>query len=89
MIGVRSYVDGSIELRAKVTDKIGVVGFADAGNAFLETYPDFSEDLKVGVGAGLRYFTSLGPIRVDVAIPLDQGRDDPDYGIYIGLGQAF
>ncbi|ESR23411.1 autotransporter assembly complex protein TamA [Lutibaculum baratangense] len=89
VIGGRSYVDGSIELRAKVTDKIGVVAFADAGNAFLESYPSFEEDLKVGVGVGLRYFTALGPLRVDVALPLDPGPGDPDFGIYVGLGQAF
>lgn len=89
VIGGRSYVDGAVELRAKVTDKIGVVAFADAGNAFLTTYPDFSEELKVGVGAGLRYFTSLGPLRVDLAIPLNPDAGDPDFGIYVGLGQAF
>ncbi len=89
VIGGRSYIDGSLELRAKVTDKFGAVAFVDAGNAFVDSYPDFSEDLKIGVGVGLRYFTSLGPIRVDVAIPLDPGKDDPDFGVYIGLGQAF
>ena len=77
------------ELRARVTDTIGVVGFVDAGYVDADSFPEFSEDLKVGVGAGLRYITGLGPIRLDLAFPLDPGPDDPDIAFYVGLGQAF
>ena len=52
-------------------------------------YPDFSQGLKVGVGAGLRYFTPVGPLRFDIAVPLDPEKDDPDFAIYVGLSQAF
>jgi len=37
----------------------------------------------------LRYQTTFGPLRVDVAVPLNKGANDPDYGIYAGIGQAF
>ncbi|WP_162292640.1 autotransporter assembly complex protein TamA [Hartmannibacter diazotrophicus] len=89
VVGGRSYVEGSVEMRIKVTDSIGVVPFVDAGNAFSSSYPDFSEPVKIGAGIGLRYDTGLGPIRVDAAVPLNPDNDDPNFAIYIGLGQAF
>ena len=52
-------------------------------------------DLKVGAGAGVRYYTPLGPLRVDVAVPLQRrkgpgvARPDDSFEVYIGLGQAF
>ncbi|PZO79138.1 MAG: hypothetical protein DI629_10405 [Mesorhizobium amorphae] len=87
--GGRSLLEGSIEARVKVTESIGVVAFADAGLVGPESFPDFSQDPRVGVGAGLRYLTGLGPIRLDVAMPLDPQPGDPSVGFYVGLGQAF
>jgi translocation and assembly module TamA len=89
VVGGRSLFEASAELRARVTENISVVPFVDFGNAFEETFPDFSEPLKVGAGVGLRYRTGLGPLRLDVAFPLDPDKDDPDYALYVGLGQAF
>lgn len=89
LIGGRSYVDGSLELRIKVTDTIGIVPFVDAGNAFLSSLPDFSGEMKIGAGLGLRYQTALGPIRVDVAMPVNPEPSDPSFALYVGLGQAF
>ena len=81
--------EAELVVRVKVTDTIGIVGFVDAGNAYEDSVPDFSESLKVGVGAGLRYFTPIGPLRIDAAVPLDPGQDDPDFALYVGLSQAF
>ncbi len=89
VVGGLSYVEASLELRAMVTDTIGIVPFVDAGSAYSSSLPDFSEDIKIGAGVGLRYYTGIGPIRADVAFPLDPGPDDPSFGVYIGLGQAF
>lgn len=89
VVGGRSLIEGSAELRARVTDAIGLVGFVDAGYVGAESFPDFNEDLKIGVGGGLRYLTGLGPIRLDFAVPLDPGKDDPDFAFYVGIGQAF
>jgi translocation and assembly module TamA len=38
--------------------------FVDAGNAFDE---QFSDDVKVGAGLGVRWSSPIGPIRIDVA----------------------
>ncbi|WP_209017048.1 autotransporter assembly complex protein TamA [Roseibium aggregatum] len=89
VIGGRSLIELSGEVRVRITETIGIVGFVDAGNAYEDSVPDFSEELKVGVGAGLRYFTPIGPLRIDAAIPLDPDQDDPDFALYVGLSQAF
>ena len=75
-------------MRFQVTDKFGIVPFIDAGTVSEGEYPDFS-DVKVGAGVGIRYLTPFGPLRVDAAVPLNTGPDDPDFGIYAGVGQAF
>jgi translocation and assembly module TamA len=87
-IGGLSLVEGSAEMRIGITDTIGVVPFVDAGTVSENEYPTFS-DLKVGAGLGVRYATPFGPLRVDVAVPLNPDPDDPVFGIYAGIGQAF
>ncbi|MDN2566103.1 autotransporter assembly complex protein TamA [Aquibium sp. A9E412] len=89
VVGGHSLIEGSAELRVRVTDTIGVVGFADAGYVGDDPIPDFSQDLRVGVGGGVRYLTGLGPIRLDVAVPLDRRPGDPSVAFYAGIGQAF
>ncbi len=83
-----SQIQGSVELRSQWTDTIGTAVFADAGIVSDEYFSDFG-DMKVGVGLGLRYFTGVGPIRLDVAIPLEPDQDDPAFAFYVGIGQAF
>lgn len=89
IIGGRSLVEVSGEVRTKVTENIGVVGFVDGGYVGEETYPDFAENMRIGVGAGLRYNTGLGPIRFDVATPLNRSKGDSRVAFYVGIGQAF
>jgi len=86
--GGRYLLEASLEARAKVTDDIGVVGFVDGGYVAADTFPDL-EDLRVGAGVGVRYYTGLGPLRLDLAFPLNKREDDPDYALYLGIGQAF
>jgi translocation and assembly module TamA len=88
LIGGRSLLLLSGELRYRINDTFGVAAFVDAGNAYSSMVPGF-DNLKIGVGAGIRYLTPIGPIRLDVAVPLNRGTGDPAVGIYVGLGQAF
>ena len=46
-------------------------------------------DLRLGAGVGVRYYTGLGPLRLDFAVPLNKRAGDPDYALYVGIGQAF
>lgn len=90
-IGGRSLLEASFEARIKVTDTIGVVPFFDAGTAFASSVPDFEERIRYAAGLGLRYYTGIGPIRVDVAFPLDRikGNRERPVALYISLGQSF
>lgn len=86
--GGRSYVSASVEARIAITDTIGIVPFIDAGTVSTSTTPDFS-DIRAGAGIGLRYQTPFGPIRLDVAMPLNKYPGGTSYGIYAGIGQSF
>ena len=57
-------------------------------SASLKAVPD---EFRIGVGVGLRYYTPIGPIRLDVAVPtkLQPWPNNDHFEIYIGLGQAF
>ena len=89
-LGGVSAVDFSAELRFRINREYGVALFGDGGGAFSGRNPSDREDYFWGVGAGLRYFTPIGPIRADVAVPLERREDvDSLFQIYISLGQAF
>jgi translocation and assembly module TamA len=89
-VGGRSLATCSLELRLKLTERFGVVGFLDGGNVYESTYPDFSEPFLWGTGVGLRYYSPMGPFRLDVAFPLDRRPEiDDTFQIYVSLGQAF
>jgi translocation and assembly module TamA len=85
----RSLVELSAELRIKLTESFGVVPFLDAGSVQSTDFPSFSEPLRYGAGVGLRYYTDFGPIRFDVAFPLDRREADDLFELYISIGQAF
>ena len=89
VIGGRSLFTASFEARWRVTETIGLVPFIDMGQAFRSEYPNFSEPLRYAAGLGFRYYTTIGPIRIDAAFPLNPRDGDAGYGIYFGIGQAF
>lgn len=89
IIGGRSQLDGSLEARIRLTNTIGIVPFLDAGSAFRSSYPDFKEKIAYAAGIGLRYYTPIGPIRLDVATPLNPRHSDKPLALYISIGQAF
>ena len=89
VVGGLSFWEASAEMRFRIAKNIGLVPFIDAGTAYEDPIPDFSEEIRVGAGVGLRYFTPLGPLRLDVATPLTRQEGDPNIALYVGLGQAF
>ena len=89
-LGGRSFVETAIELRLKITDQIGIVGFLDSGLSYISTQPDIKQKLLHGAGFGVRYLTDFGPIRADIAFPLKRRKFiDKSYQLYFGIGQAF
>ncbi|MFC7477418.1 autotransporter assembly complex family protein [Dankookia sp. GCM10030260] len=86
--GGASLIEASLEWRQRVWGDIGAVAFVDAGSVGTGSAPD-TTNLRVGAGAGLRYYTPIGPVRADVALPLVKQRDNSAFGLYVGIGQAF
>jgi translocation and assembly module TamA len=87
-IGGRSLTEFSIEARVRAFGSFGVVPFLDAGNIYTSPLPKFS-GLQWGAGLGVRYYSSFGPIRVDVGTPLNPRPGDSRLAVYVSLGQAF
>lgn len=87
-IGGRSLFETSLELRIRVSDRVGLVPFADVGSDYANAVPDLSS-LYEGFGLGIRYFSAIGPVRLDLATPMNPHRSDSPIQVYVGLGQAF
>jgi translocation and assembly module TamA len=87
-IGGTGITAASLELRQRVGTNFGFAVFIDAGqvSASLRATP---EEIRVGAGAGIRYYTPIGPIRLDVAVPTKTRPNQDAFDIYIGLGQSF
>lgn len=78
----------SIEYRQRIGTSWGVAIFTDAGQLGSGSAP-FQGHVAVGAGVGGRYYTSIGPIRLDVAVPVTRLPGGDSFEIYIGIGQAF
>jgi translocation and assembly module TamA len=88
-IGSTTISAGTIEYRQRIAENFGAAFFVDGGHVgpSLTFSPN---NLFVGVGTGVRYYTPIGPIRLDFAVPLKRYDSDPQaFQIYVGLGQAF
>ncbi|MEM9062096.1 MAG: autotransporter assembly complex family protein [Pseudomonadota bacterium] len=88
-IGGLSAVEAGIELRSRIYGDLGGVVFVDAGSVSEESFPAFDNGVQVAAGLGFRYYSPAGPIRLDVAFPVN-GRDADDaFQFYFSIGQAF
>lgn len=89
-IGGTAISAGGLEFRQRFGTNFGAAAFVDGGqvSSSLKAVPD---EFRIGVGAGLRYYTPIGPIRLDVAVPtkVQPWPNNDHFEIYIGLGQAF
>ena len=86
-VGGRSLNEFALEARYRFGD-YGIVPFIDAGNSYEGKLPTFSA-LKYGAGIGGRFYTNFGPMRIDVATPLNPRPGDGKIALYISIGQAF
>ncbi|WP_372743164.1 autotransporter assembly complex family protein [Neptunomonas sp.] len=79
-LGGQNLLVGSLEVDYRLKGNWGVATFIDAGNAFEGT----DTDLHIGVGVGLRWFSPIGPVRIDLAIP--QSGDENGIRLHLNLG---
>lgn len=82
VIGGESLLVGSLELEYSLNERWGLALFYDAGSAF-----DVSEEMDViqGAGLGIRRYTPIGPIKLDVATRIN----DDDGGVRIHFSVGF
>lgn len=82
VIGGTALVVGSVEFEQSLTKDWAIAAFVDSGNAFY----DKLDTLYSGAGLGLRWFSPLGPVKVDVAQPLTT---NDGLRLHIGIGPEF
>jgi len=87
-IGGTSITAATVEFRQRFGESFGAAVFVDAGQV-ANSSTAFGSGLRAGAGVGARYYTAIGPIRLDVAVPLNKQGGDDAFELYIGIGQAF
>ena len=86
-VGGRSLAEFALETRVRVGN-FGIVPFIDGGNVYDSEIPKFN-GFRYGAGIGGRYHSSFGPIRIDLATPINPRKGDPRITVFVSLGQAF
>lgn len=86
-LGGRSLTEFAIEARYRFGD-FGIVPFFDAGRVGEGSAPSLS-GMRYGAGIGGRYYTNFGPMRIDVATPINRRPGEARVALYISIGQAF
>jgi translocation and assembly module TamA len=90
-IGGRGLAEFAIESRIRLKQfggNFGIVPFLDGGSLTTRAMPDLTH-WRFAVGAGVRYYSLFGPIRIDVGIPLNRQKSDGPFAVTVSLGQAF
>jgi translocation and assembly module TamA len=90
-IGGRGLAEFALETRIRLKQfggNFGVVPFFDGGSLTTKSLPDF-KDWRFAAGIGVRYYSSFGPIRIDVGVPLNRQKGDGPFAVTVSLGQAF
>jgi translocation and assembly module TamA len=80
VIGGRHLLTGSVEYEIPIRGRWRAAAFVDSGNAY-DRIDDF--DPRTGVGFGVRWMSPIGPIRVDIAHPID---GDEDFRLHLTMG---
>ncbi len=90
-IGGRGLAEFGIEARIRLSrfgGNFGIVPFIDGGTLTTEQMPDFS-NWRFAAGIGARYYSSFGPIRIDLGVPINRQKGDGPVAVTVSLGQAF
>jgi len=90
-VGGRGLAEFGLEARVRLTQfggNFGIVPFVDGGSLTTRSLPSLS-NWRYAAGLGVRYYSSFGPIRIDVGVPLNRQKSDGPVAVTVSLGQAF
>ena len=90
-IGGRGLAEFGLETRIRLKQfggNFGIVPFFDGGSLTTRSLPNFSH-WRLAAGVGVRYYSSFGPIRIDLGVPLNRQKGDGPVAVTVSLGQAF
>jgi translocation and assembly module TamA len=88
-LGGLSDIEGSLELRHRIWEKLGGAVFLDFGQLSLHPYDLPVSNLRFAAGVALSYMTPVGPVRIDLGVPFKKPRGDQGWQIYFSIGQFF
>ncbi len=80
VIGGKQLIETSLEYEYPIAEKWNIAGFVDTGNAFDEFK---LAEVETGVGAGIRWHSPIGPVRLDFAWP---AADTSDLHLHLSIG---
>lgn len=82
-------VNGNFEIRMPIYWMFGAAFFIDGGNVW-SSFDDVKwRQYHGGTGLGIRFYTPVGPVRVDYAIKTEGTIDFKEGLFYVNLGHAF
>lgn len=87
--GGNAFVLTNLELRTDVAKGFGLVTFLDGGNVWKKTGDIKLSDMKYTAGAGIRYNTPVGPLRIDYGHKLDREKGESRGEVHFSIGHAF
>ncbi len=91
-------LEGTLEYRYRFFQSLGMVGFFDYGNTWIEPNEFNFKDLALAVGIGFRYYTQIAPFRLDFGFKLYDPNDRTyifgkhlwdNFEFHFGIGEAF
>ena len=88
-IGGLSDIEGSLELRRPIWEKLSGAIFLDFGQLSTHAYDIPIRDLDFSAGPAVSYNTPVGPVRIDLGIPFQKPRGQTQWQVYFSIGQYF
>jgi outer membrane protein insertion porin family len=88
-LGGLSLIEGTLELRRPLWQKLGGALFVDFGQVSTQSLDFPFDDLDFAVGVGVSYATPIGPVRFDIGFPFDPPPGDQPWQLHFSMGQFF
>ena len=89
VIGGDTYIVNNIELRYRLTDTVALHTFFDSGSVFLRDQSFSIDDFRTSTGTGVRYLSPIGPIGIDIGVPIDERSGEPSFRVHFSIGSNF